>query len=277
LYGLSVLTAWQRDCSQKIYRKASRMNDILKDYISSGNYGDVAERCIKWIREWFDCNGPESPAVIGISGGKDSSIVAALCCKALGADRVLGVLMPKSNQPDIDYSRRLVEYLGIKSVEINIAAGTDGLLGAIEEKGFELSRQAVVNIQPRIRMATLYAVSQCVNGRVSNNGNRSERYVGYFTKHGDSAGDFAPLANLTVTEVKEVGRALGLPDEFIEKPPSDGLTGKTDEDNIGFTYEALDTYILTGFADAKDKELIDKKHNANVFKLQPMPMFEPRE
>ena len=252
------------------------MNPILKNYIDSNDYKQIADNCIKWISDWFAVNGPECKAVIGISGGKDSSIVAALCCKALGPERVFGVLMPRGVQPDIDYSKKLVEYLGIKSVEINVGPCADALEQSIKEKGIDLTSQATVNLQPRIRMSTLYAVSQCVNGRVSNNSNRSERFVGYSTIYGDSAGDFSPLMNLTVTEVKEVGRAIGLPDEFIEKPPSDGLSGKTDEDNIGITYEDIDTYILTGKCTDKEvEEKIVKKHNANLFKTKPMPAFIP--
>ena len=250
------------------------MNPVLDAYIKTKDYKKIAEDCEEWIRDWFAENGPQSKAVIGISGGKDSSIVAALCCRALGKERVLGVLLPRGEQTDIDYARRLVEYLGIKSLEINIAEAADALEGAIDVQGLELSRQAAINLQPRLRMTTLYAVSQCVNGRVSNNSNRSEKYVGYSTIYGDSAGDFSHLSNLTVTEVKEVGRALGVPDEFIDKPPSDGLSGKTDEDNIGVSYEILDTYILTGVCgDAECKALIDRKHTANLFKTRPIPAF----
>ena len=250
------------------------MNEILENYIKNRDYAKTAEDCVEWIREWFSVNGPESPAVIGISGGKDSSVVAALCCSALGPDRVLGVLMPRGIQGDIDYSLRLIAHLGIKSVEVNIAETADTLEGAVTAAGISLTSQAKINLPPRIRMSTLYAVSQSVGGRVSNNSNRSERYVGYGTIFGDTVGDFSPLSNLTVTEVKEVGRHLGLPDEFIEKPPSDGLTGKTDEDNIGFTYEALDTYLLTGECDPETEEKIVKKHQANAFKLKPMPAFQ---
>ena len=252
------------------------MNERLASYLEQNDYAKTAQDCAAWIKDWFAANGPQSPAVIGLSGGKDSSIVAALCVKALGVDRVFGVLMPNGTQSDIDVARRIAQHLGIKSAEVNIAPAFGGLSESIEGAGIELSKQSVINMPPRIRMAALYAVSQSMGGRVSNNSNRSEKYVGYSTIFGDSAGDFSPLSNLTVTEVKEVGRALGLPDEFIEKPPSDGLTGKTDEDNIGFTYEMLDTYILTGSSgDEALDEKIKAKHEANLFKLQPMPAFRP--
>lgn len=239
------------------------------------NINNVANDCIKWIKNWFDENGPESPAVIGISGGKDSTVVAALCCEALGKERVFGVLMPNGVQPDIGVSEKVIEYLGIRNMTVNIHEAVEGVKNSV---GMELSQQAVINLPPRIRMATLYAVSQSMNGRVSNNCNRSENYVGYSTIFGDAAGDFSPLANLTVREVKEVGRVLGLPEEFIEKPPSDGLTGKTDEDNFGFTYEQLDEYILTGRCDDDAvREAIDRRHRANLFKLKPMAEFMPEQ
>lgn len=251
------------------------MNKYLEEYLASKDYRKIAEESVAFVRDWFEKNGKGCKAVIGISGGKDSSIVAAMCVKALGKDRVVGILMPNGEQPDIDVSRRLVEFLGIENYEINIKDGYDGVMNEIVGKGIPLTEQSRINLAPRIRMSVLYAASQCMNGRVSNNGNASERYVGYFTKYGDGAGDFAPLANLTKTEVLLVGQELGLPDEFVMKAPSDGLTGLTDEDNLGFSYEALDTYILTGNCDDEAvKEKIEKKHVANLFKLQPIPTFE---
>lgn len=251
------------------------MNKYLEEYLASKDYKKIAEQSVAFVRDWFEKNGKGCKAVIGISGGKDSSIVAAMCVKALGKDRVVGILMPNGEQPDIDVSKRLVEFLGIENYEINIKDGYDGVMNEIVGKGIALTEQSRINLAPRIRMSVLYAASQCMNGRVSNNGNASERYVGYFTKYGDGAGDFAPLANLTKTEVLLVGQELGLPDEFVMKAPSDGLTGLTDEDNLGFSYEDLDTYILTGNCDDEAvKEKIQRKHAANLFKLQPIPSFE---
>ncbi len=257
------------------------MNERLKAYLAARDYEQIADGAVRWIREWFAANGSASPAVIGISGGKDSSTVAALCSEALGRERVLGVLMPNGMQPDIDVSRKLVETLGIRSVEVNIEgayrAAREAVTGAeIVPGGGKLafSRQAQINLGPRLRMTTLYAVSQCVNGRVSNNSNRSECYVGYSTRYGDSAGDFSPLMNLTVTEVRLIGRILGLPAEFVDKAPSDGLSGRTDEDALGFSYETLDTWILTGRCDdAQALEKIERRHRGNLFKLQPMPAY----
>ena len=222
--------------------------------------------CVQWIRDFFEESGPGCNAVVGISGGKDSSVTAALCVEALGRDRVIGVLMPNGEQADIDMAKLLVDHLGIRHYIINIKDAVDGLTNAIP---FELSEQSRVNLQPRIRMTTLYAISQSNNGRVANTCNLSEDWVGYSTRYGDSVGDFSPCSNLTVQEVKAVGRVLGLPSQLIEKAPSDGLCGKTDEDNLGFTYAELDRYIREGVIDDPEK-----KEN-NLFKLKVMPSFNP--
>lgn len=250
------------------------MNEYLEAYLRQRDYAEITGKALRYISGWFAKNGPDSPAVIGISGGKDSSVTAALCAAALGPDRVVGVLMPNNAQSDIDVSRRLVEHLGIRHAEINIKDGYDGIMGAITDAGFTPGEQSRINLGPRVRMATLYAVSQSMNGRVSCNGNRSERYVGYFTSFGDGAGDFSLLANLTVTEVRLVGKCIGLPDEFVYKAPADGLSGHTDEERLGFTYEDLDTYILTGICEnAETRARIDAKHRTNAFKLAPMSQF----
>jgi NAD+ synthase len=235
----------------------------------------VKDECVAWIRDFFEKNGKGCNAVVGISGGKDSSIAAALCAEALGKDRVIGVLMPQGEQHDIDMARLLVEHLGIRSYEVNIKAAVEGLRGALPAD-LELSAQSVTNIPPRIRMTTLYAIGQSVNGRVCNTCNLSEDWVGYSTRYGDSVGDFSPMSHLTVTEVKEIGRLLGLPDVLVDKVPIDGLCGKTDEENLGFTYAELDVYIRTGkIEDQAKKELIDRKHRMNLFKLELMPAFKP--
>ncbi|MCR4593788.1 MAG: NAD(+) synthase [Clostridiales bacterium] len=229
--------------------------------------------CVEWIRDFFEKNGPGCNAVVGISGGKDSSIVAALCVEALGKDRVIGVLMPNGEQADIDMAKLLVNHLGIRHYIVNIK---DAVNGVIENIPFELSNQSIVNLPPRIRMTTLYAVSQSNNGRVANTCNLSEDWVGYATRYGDSAGDFSPCSNLTVQEMKAIGRLLGLPDALVDKVPIDGLCGKTDEDNLGFTYAELDRYIREGIIeDQSKKEKIDRMHRMNAFKLQLMPAFDP--
>ena len=233
----------------------------------------VKNDCVNWIRQFFKENGPDCNAVVGISGGKDSSVVAALCAEALGRDRVIGVLMPNGEQADIAASYRLVEHLGIRHFVVNIHDAVAGLTDAIP---MELTRQSRTNMQPRIRMTALYAVSQCCNGRVANTCNLSEDWVGYSTRYGDSVGDFSPLSRLTVQEVKEIGKGVGLPVELGEKTPIDGLSGKTDEENLGFTYAELDRYIRTGeIEDQSKKKRIDHLHEKNLFKLQLMPVFQP--
>lgn len=238
------------------------------------NAKEMKDRCVDWIRDFFAKNGPDCNAVVGISGGKDSSVVAALCVEALGKDRVIGVLMPCGVQADIEMARKLVNHLGIKNYEVNVEAAVNGLLNALPD--IEISTQTKTNLPPRIRMATLYAVGQSVNGRVANTCNLSEDWVGYSTRYGDAAGDFSPLSRLTVTEVKAIGREMGLPEDLVEKVPIDGLCGKTDEENLGFTYAALDKYIREGICEDKElKEKIDRMHERNLFKLELMPCFEP--
>lgn len=248
--------------------------------------GDI----IQWIRDWFELNGQGCNAVIGISGGKDSSVVAALCVEALGRDRVIGVLMPNHQQSDISDAYNLVDHLEIDHTVINIGLSIDNISSRINScclcrktknsllrkpyKTISLSEQAKINLPPRIRMATLYAISQSVNGRVANTCNLSEEYVGYSTRWGDNAGDFSPLANLTSDEVIAIGDACGLPYELTHKVPSDGLCGKTDEDNLGFAYEVLNRYIRTGICEDEDtKNKIDVLHTKNRFKQEPIPSF----
>ena len=231
---------------------------------------------VAWIKKWFAENGPKASAVIGISGGKDSSICAALLVKALGKDRVVGVLMPDGTQSDISDSYQLVEHLGLKHYVINIGAATSALKDTLSEQ-FELSNDTRINIPPRIRMTTLYAVAQSIpgGGRVANTCNRSEDYIGYSTKFGDAAGDFAILSDFTVSEVLQIGDALGLPKNLVRKTPSDGLSGMSDEDKIGFTYAVLDRYILEGICeDEETKKKIDRMHVLNLHKLRLMPGYK---
>ena len=234
----------------------------------------LKNKIVEWIREWFEINGAGCNAVIGISGGKDSSIVAALCVEALGKDRVIGVLMPNGEQADINDAIQLVEHLGIKYYIINIKDSVDGVVREMTSAGIEISEQTRINLPPRIRMSTLYAVSQSHNGRVANTCNLSEDWIGYSTRYGDSVGDFSPLCNVTVTEAKIIGELLGLPYNLVHKTPSDGLSGMSDEEKIGFTYEALDKYIRTGICEDEEvKAKIDRLNRINKFKLEPMPGF----
>jgi len=229
------------------------------------------------LLEWMDaqlkaCHG--RTAVIGISGGKDSSTVAALAAAAYGREHVFGVLMPDGVQPDIDYSQALVEHLQIHHCTINIHDAVQGVLKEMERAGLTPSRQTTVNLPSRIRMSTLYAVAQSLDGGVViNTSNLSEDWVGYCTIYGDSAGAFSPLGMYTTEEVIALGRQLGLPERFLIKPPSDGLTGLTDEDNLGFTYHAVNEYVRRGVADPAIKEQIDARHRASRFKFQTIPVY----
>lgn len=234
----------------------------------------LKDQCVEWIRNWFEENGSGCKAVIGISGGKDSTVVAALCVEALGRDRVFGVLMPNGEQPDIDDAIDVVNHLGIDFTKINISVACSDIAGRVYYGIREVTEQARINLPPRIRMVILYAISQSIGGRVANTCNLSEDWIGYSTRYGDGAGDFAPLGGLTCSEVVQIGLALGLPEEMVKKVPSDGLCGKTDEDSFGFSYAVLDHYIRTG--ECKDiaiKAKIDYLHKKNEFKLKPIPVF----
>ena len=235
----------------------------------------IKKSLIRWTREWFDKNGKGCNAVIGISGGKDSSVCAALCVEALGKERVIGVLMPNGVQSDIANSRQLVAHLGIENVTINIEDAVSAVHTQLKEADIEVSEQTEINLPPRIRMSVLYAVSQSMNGRVINTCNLSEDWVGYSTRYGDSAGDVSLLGELTVQEVKALGHELGLPKNLVDKTPSDGLCGNSDEQKLGFSYAVLDRYIREG--DCEDpviREKIDELHRENRFKLELIPVFE---
>ena len=228
---------------------------------------------LDWMRAQMKACGGKT-AVIGISGGKDSSTVAALAVAAYGRENVLGVLMPDGVQPDIDYSQALVEHLDLPHTTINIHDAVQGVLNEMEKAGLTPSRQTKVNLPSRVRMATLYAVAQSVEGGiVINTSNLSEDWVGYCTIYGDSAGAFSPLGMYTTEEVIALGRQLGLPEKFLIKPPSDGLTGLTDEDNLGFPYRAVNEYVRRGVVDPDIKERIDALHRASRFKFQTLPVY----
>lgn len=248
------------------------------------SYGFDAKKAkdelVAWIKAWFNENGPECPAVIGISGGKDSSVVAGLCVEALGKDRVIGVMMPNGEQYDIKDSYDLAESLGIKTFEVNINQMVSSLMSRTTNvvdyclsKGDYDSTQAKTNLPPRLRMATLYYVSQLVGGRVANTCNLSETMVGWETRWGDAVGDFAPLSKLTKNEVVAVGLELSdIPRHLVEKTPSDGLCGKTDEDGLGFTYDELDRLIrLNEKGENFDK--IIKMAIKNNFKRLDLPCY----
>ena len=234
----------------------------------------VKNEIVEWIRNWFEQNGKDCMSVVGISGGKDSSVVAALCVEALGKDRVIGVLTPQGEQSDIEYSKMLVDFLDITRITCNIEGAVNEVLESFEGV-VSPTPQTTTNLPARIRMATLYAISQSVNGRVANTCNLSETLLSWETRWGDAVGDFAPISDLTVEEVKAIGYELGLPNELIEKIPSDGLCGSTDEDALGFKYSVMDRYIRTGEIDDKDiKKKIDNRVEKYRFKRMPIPYYK---
>ena len=243
----------------------------------------IKDQAIAWVKDYFAKNGNENTkAVIGISGGKDSSTVAALCCAALGKDRVIGVMMPNGIQADIEDSKKLCSFLGIKNYTVNMEDAYKGLTCEIK-KSLSVGMtppQYNTNTPARLRMATLYSVAAIEgNCRVSNNGNLSECLAGYFTLWGDGAGDFAPLANLYVSQVIQLGKDLGLPTELVEKAPSDGMSGMTDEQKLGFTYDQLEKVAdgkTEGIA-AEVVEKIQKQIKGMAFKkeLLNLPKFMP--
>lgn len=266
------------------------MNNYQHIYQTSTPFNaEIAtKQCVSWIRSWFATNGKDCKAIIGISGGKDSSVAAALCVEALGKDRVIGVLMPNGVQCDLKDAYEICRHLNVPFVVANIspiyntfvevisrnnANFVDGQWTVLVPPG--LSEQANINLSPRIRMTMLYAISQSVNGRVVCTDNLSESYIGYSTRWGDNVGDFCPLVNFTSEEVMAIGDYLGLPYELVHKTPSDGLCGKTDEDRFGFTYEVLNRYIRTGVCDDEAiKAKIDAMHRNNLFKLRPISYFK---
>ena len=241
------------------------------------------QHIVDWIKHYFIRNGADSKAIIGISGGKDSTIAAALCVNALGADRVIGILMPQGIQADIKDARKVCEFLGIQSYEINIDNTCAELYQALD-KGINdgakttvvINRAITTNLPARIRMTTLYAIAADVGGRVCNTCNRSENYVGYSTKYGDHAGDFSPLGNYTVRELLAIGDALGLPHDLVHKTPADGMCGSSDEANLGFTYKELDDYLLEDIVPKYETlKLIEQAHARNTHKMINIPTCNP--
>ncbi len=258
-----------------------------EEYMRAFDAEKVKNDLIDWIKAWFSENGEDCCAVIGVSGGKDSTVAAGLCKEALGKDGVVGVLLPNGEQKDIDDAKRVCDFLGIKYMEINIEEAVDAVKSAfvmgfcdaayryygldLSWSGVDLiSEQTEINLPPRIRMSTLYAIAQSLGGRVVNTCNLSEEAVGYSTRWGDSVGDFAPLANLTTDEIVSVGKALGLPADLVEKTPIDGLCGKTDEENLGVSYREINEYLRVGKRpSAKLSRLIER----SAFKRQPISAF----
>ena len=241
------------------------------------NAEKVTKDLIQWLKDWFEVNGKDCNAVLGISGGKDSTVVAALCVEALGKDRVIGVLMPNHIQDDIDDSHKVCEYLGIKNYTIDIGPAYDAIINSLNTQTDipEISRQTIENLPPRLRMSTVYAVIQSMNGRVMNTCNLSETLLSWETRWGDAVGDVSPLVNLTVEEVKAIGHYLNLPAFLVDKTPADGLCGSDDETKLGMKYQEVDDYIRRNKVTPEMKEKIDKRVKFYEFKRSPIPSFNP--
>ncbi len=248
--------------------------------LDSKDLKKLTQGIIDWIKLKMRDSGGKK-IVIGISGGKDSSVVAALCVAALGKENVIGVLMPDGVQCDISYAEELCEILDIKCTTVNIQPMTSAFFSQIDKVERDLiketSTQSILNLAPRVRMTLLYAISQSIeDSRVVNTSNLSEDWIGYATLYGDTAGAFAPLGMFTSDEVIQIGDFIGLPDKFVYKEPSDGLTGKSDEDVFGFSYEVLNRYIREGIIeDSAIKNRIDTMNKYSRHKFLPIPMYHP--
>ena len=253
---------------------SKELNDVLMEAAGvldekTQDIIDTGDACVNWIKNYFTDNGDkDTVAVIGMSGGKDSLIAAALCVKALGPKRVVGVMMPNGEQKDINDAIAAIDYLGIQSVTMNIEDAVEGVYSQLAG-WFGITDTIKTNTPPRIRMTILYAIANAVGGRVVNTSNASERFVGWSTKWGDGVGDLFPLVNLTVTELLELGvHYLDLPRDLLFKTPDDGMTGKSDEENLGFTYEVLDKYIRGDeMPDVDTLQKIKDRHNASRHKI----------
>lgn len=243
----------------------------------------VKDQLVQGIRDWFDKNGKGCNAVIGLSGGKDSTIVAKLCVEALGANRVYGFGLPDKGQ-GLNEADEIADWLGIHFSEVPIHEITEATNNGIWNSflysskndsaiNITISDQTKQNIPPRIRMTVLYAFSQSLNGRVIGTCNASENYIGYFTKYGDGASDFEPIAELTVHEIYQIGDALGIPKKWVYKVPDDGLPHSCPDDEkfekMGFNYEKLDKYIREGTSgDDVADNAIARMHEMNLFKMK---------
>lgn len=239
---------------------------------------NIKDDLILWIRKIMKGIGG-TKVILGVSGGKDSSIAAAICKEALGGNNVIGVIMPDGVQQDISFAFGICEELNIQCVNMPIGSITSEFMQVISKGKArnieEISANTKLNLPPRVRMTLLYGLSQSIPGsRVINTGNLSEKWIGYTTVYGNNTGAFAPLGSLTSDEVIELGRVLGISEKYIIKPPADGLTGSTDEDVLGFSYETLNKYIREGIEpEPAIKEKIDRMHEKSRFKFNVMPTF----
>lgn len=233
---------------------------------------------INWIREYVESSHAKG-VVIGNSGGKDSATVLALASKALGKDRVLAIGMPCNSIPqDLDDAQLVANTFGVRMIEINLTNPYDlyeqTLIDSLDNNDIKLINESKVNIKPRLRMTTLYAVAQSLGYLVIGTGNLCEAMVGYTTKWGDNASDFNPLGNFTVDEVRFIGSYLGVPDQIVHKAPADGLGRQTDEEKLGVTYKQIEEYIETGKTDPEAMAIIKDKYEKTRHKRSLVPVYK---
>ena len=244
------------------------------------------------MKAWVELTNAKN-FVVGISGGKDSTVVAMLLCAIFGKERVYGVMMPQGEQSDIQDSIDVSNILGIHPITIDVGESVASITAQIwyhrSDSGIYPTKDMEINLPARIRMSTLHAIGQCVDGRVINTSNLSEGMVGYATQFGDNAGSYGPLQGLTVTEVKELGKylidVLGIDESrpyaknmlinLIDKTPEDGLQAQSDEQRLGFSYADLDKFIRLNEGSDEFKEMIRKKYKQNKFKSEIVQMPQP--
>lgn len=238
------------------------------------NIERVCDNLVNWLRDKVQEAGCKG-LVVGLSGGIDSAVVAALAKRAF-PENSLGVIMPcHSNSQDEEHARLVAETIGLKTVKVDLSKTFDSLIDELKDDGANLL--AVSNIKPRLRMTTLYYFAQKNKYLVAGTGNKSELTIGYFTKYGDSGVDLLPISDFVKFEVKELAKYLGIPEVIINKPPSAGLwENQTDENEMGFSYKELDTFILTGEAEPKVKEKIIRMNKLSEHKRR-MPLMFKRE
>ncbi|MCK9340284.1 MAG: NAD(+) synthase [Synergistaceae bacterium] len=233
----------------------------------------LIEYLTEWIKEQFRAAGAKG-AVLGISGGIDSAVLAGLLSRSLGKENVIGVIMPCHSQPiDEEYAIELADALGIRKYKVDLTKSYDQMVSSIKEEGLDLGALPSANIKPRLRMTTLYAIAQQNGYLVCGGGNRDEILYGYFTKYGDSGVDLLPMSDLLKGEVRALAIHLGVPPNIIKRPPTAGLwAGQTDESEMGLTYEELDNYLATGKAEDRVKQKVDNAIARSEHKRKFAPM-----
>jgi len=213
----------------------------------------------KWLNDMISDSGRRG-CVVGLSGGIDSAVVAAILKNVCGDQNMLGVLMPcHSNPSDAEDAALVAKALDIPTMTVDISSVYDEFVSVVGDRSPDSSRMALANIKPRLRMSVLYFIAQKEGFLVCGTGNRAELTIGYFTKFGDSGADLLPLGDLLKGEVRSLASWYGVPQPIIDKPPSAGLwPGQTDEQEIGLSYDEIDMYLLRGEGAPETIEMIEQ-------------------